>query len=213
MERIVTDDQVENAILAMLRNWVPFYLADVEEQVGLERGYYERPVESSYIVRDDFDKWPEEMLPCVVVVSLGPIDQPVKDGRWSFRTNWLIGVLGVASGLDQVSSRRAAYHLGGAIRAALAGRQTLDRALDETVRGVQWQGGRNGEMPGDGDRTVWAQRQAFSVEVGDVLTQGTGPAVLPPDPIEPVPPSPTIETASDVSFVLTPDDEPWRQEP
>lgn len=203
-ERIVSDDQVEDAVVATLRKWTPNWLAEVEDQLGLDRGYYQRPQDSSYIVRDDFDKWPEEMLPAVVVVSLGPLDTPVKDGRWSFRQKWLMGILGVAGSTDQLSSRRAAYRLGAAIRGVLAGRQTLDGALNGTVRGVEWQGGRNGEMPTDAERTAWAQRQAFSVEVGDVLTQGAGP----PSDANPLP---DTEPWPDPPVVL--DAEPWRLEP
>jgi hypothetical protein len=124
---------------------------------------------------------------------------PEKDGGQKFRAKYNIGVAAVAgSGGDdaQTKSRRYAYRLGAAARAALMHRQSLDGALQATVRGVDWLDGRNNEVPSDLNRTVWATRQVFSVEIGDVLTKSAGPALpddLPPDPTDPIPPAwPTV---------------------
>ncbi len=210
--RVITDDQVEDAVRATLKLWIPSRLSEIEDQLSLSVGYYQRPV--AYAVRTDFDKFPEEMLPAVIVVSLGVGDNPAKTGRGVYRAKWNIGVVCVAASLDQEDSRRAAYRIGAAARASLIHRQSLDGALSATVRGVDWVGVANSELPSDGERTIWAQRQVFSVEVDNVVTLNAGPVGpdgRPPvdtggDPIEDPPPGgewPVITDRSKIRTVFT----------
>lgn len=194
---IVTDDQVEDAVLATLKKWLPYHLSEVEEQVGLERGYYTRPVASSYTSRTDFDKWPEEMLPMIVTVSTGIDDDPLKDGDGRIRARFSIGVVAIVSSIDKLETRRYAYRMGAAIRSVLVRRASLDLALGARVRGVDLIGGRNNELPTEDERTMWASRQLFSVEIGDFLrTSGPDLTDPPPDSTEPWPDPPTVATAN-----------------
>lgn len=202
--RIVSDDQVEDAVMATLKKWVGTELAVIEDQRGLQRGYHQRPVE--WQVRNDFDKWPEEALPMVIVLSTGLADEPLKEGGGRYRVPWAIGVACVVSSTDQASSRRFAYRMGAAIRAALVHNQSLDKALDGTIRGVTWLDGRNNELPQPepGGRTIWATRQVFQVDVGDVLTANAGPSQpWPPDAVVPVEPAPAPEDPADVPDPMT----------
>lgn len=192
--RIVTDDMVEDAVMVVLKRWCSTYLAEVEENAGVDRMFYKRP--ASWMVRNDMDKWPEELLPAIIVVSTGLADAPVKEGRGAFRAKWLIGVAAVVSSTEQDLSRRFAYRLGAALRMVMIQKQSLDGALDGTVRGITWLDGRNNELPQPepGQRTIWATRQMFSVEVGDVGFQNAGPTspVPEPDPSAPYPDAPTV---------------------
>lgn len=204
--RIVTDDQVEDAALATLSKWLPTYMSEVERQVGLDAGFYERPPAGSYTVRSRFDKWPEEMLPLVIVIATGVADDPAAEGRGKFRAEFEIGVACVVSSVDIPSSRRYANRMGAAVRAALVQHQSLDQAIEGSVRGVDWLGERNNELPQPepGERTIWANRQLFNVEVGDVLTKAAGP-IAPdplPDPTTPWPDDPTVDTIDDVDITL-----------
>jgi len=180
---ILTEDQLEDAVVLTLKRWVGGELSIIEQQLGLQIGYYQRP--RSYEVRNRFDSWPEEMLPRIIVVSVGTDDEPAKDGRRVYRANWDIGVTCVVSSTDQVHTRRYAYRLGAAVRAVLADKPSLDLALGGRVRGVEWLGVRNNEVPDPepGDRTIWASRQAFRIEVGDVLTM-SGNIVVPEPPTD-----------------------------
>lgn len=187
---IISDDVVEDAVVHHLRRWLPTYLSEVERQRGLAAGYYERPPESSYTVRAEFDSFPEEMLPLVVVVAPGITDDPPKDGGGSYRPGFQIGVTCVVSTSDgQVGTRRAAYRLGAAIRAVLLQKQSLmptpGGELDNLVRGVGWIGTRNNELPPDAERTIWACRQLFEIEIDGALTTKAGPANPVPDPTLP----------------------------
>lgn len=193
-EYILTEDQLEDAVILTLKRFIGAEMSLIENQLGLEIGFYQRP--RSYEVKNRFDSWPEDQLPRIVVVSVGTDDEPVKDGRRTYRANWDIGVSCIVSSTDQVRSRRYAYRLGAAARAVLADKPSLDLALGGRVRGVEWLGVRNNEVPDPepGDRTIWASRQAFRIEVGDVLTMGRNVLVpFPPvdengDPVPDPPP-------------------------
>lgn len=204
-QRILTDDIVEDAVLDHLEQWIPSKLSEIEDQLGLGIGYYQRPI--SYEVRTGFDKFPEEMLPMICVVSIGSDDRPAKTGDRKYRVLWDIGVIVVNSSTDREHARRATYRLGAAARAALIHRPGLDGALDETVRGIEWLGFVNNELPPEDDRTIRAQRQVFRVEVADVLTWGAGPAVPPSpppgDPDGPPPPSGDWPVITDRSKIRT----------
>lgn len=199
MAFILTEDMLEDAVVDTLKRTIPGELSLIEQQLGLQIGFYQRP--RSYEVKNRFDSWPEDQLPKIVVISVGTDDTPAKDGARTYRANWDIGVSCVVSSTDQVRSRRYAYRLGAAVRAALADKPSLYLALGGRVRGVEWLGTRNNEVPDPepGDRTIWAARQAFRVEVGDVLSMGAN-VIVPdppdeetPDPIDVSPPPPVIE--------------------
>lgn len=171
--RIVSDDTVEDAVIATLRKWLPTMLSEVERQRNLQQGYHERP--QDYTSRTEFDKWPEEQLPLVIVVCPGISDDPVKEGRGIYRAKYDVGIVVVVSSIDKDSTRRIAQRMGAAVRAVLAKKSSLDGAFEGDVRGVDWIGTKNNELKAEDDRTIWANRQLFSVEIGNVLTKGSGP--------------------------------------
>ena len=193
---IRTDDEVEDAVIATLRKWLPTYMSEVERQLGLTAGYYQRPFHSSYTVRTDFERWPEEMLPVVTVVAAGIDDDPLRSGRGKYRARYPIGIINTCSSSDDVTVRRYAARMGAAIRACVIQHQSLDGALDASLRGIDFVGSRNNELPSQDERSIRAYRQLFVVEVDDVLTRGAGPIApdsVPPDPsTDPIPDWPTI---------------------
>lgn len=191
---IRTDDEIEDAVTATLKKWLPTYMSEVERQLNLTPPYYERPSAGSFTTRTDFDKFPEDMLPLIVIVSTGVEDDPVREGRGFYRARYVMGVTNIVSSTEEVFSRQYAYRMGAAIRAALIHHQSLDRGVDGDVRGVDWLGSRNDELGSEDGRTIWACRQAFSVEVAEVLQRGVGP-VGPTDPE--VDPDPTVPDPPD----------------
>lgn len=197
--RTITDDQVEDAVVLTLKKWFSTELRVIEEDLGLTPGFYSRP--RAWEIHGDFDKFPEEQLPAVVVISAGTTDTPIKDGGKKYRAHFDIAIAVFASSLDMNRSRRFAYRMGGAARACMLHRQSLDGALDGTVRGVTWTSSRNGEMPVEDDRTIWATRQVFSVEVGDTITQSAGPPAPDADPPPDGTPLPEWDTIPDLQHI------------
>lgn len=184
---IRSDDEVEMAVVESLQKWLPTYMSEVEHQRGLEAPYYARPPEGSYTVRSDFETWPEEMLPLVIVVAPGIDDDPEKEARGKHRGVFNIAVTCVVESIDQIETRNYAHRMGAAIRASLVQHWDLDGALDCSVRGVDWIGTRNDELPSEASRTIWGCRQLFQVQVGDILTRMAGPSSpIPPIALDPV---------------------------
>jgi hypothetical protein len=202
---IHTDDEVEDAVIATLRKWLPTYMSEVERQLGLDEGYYARPAASSFTARSDFEKWPEEMLPLVVVIAPGIEEDPVKDGDGVYRGGFQIGVANICSSTDQVSTRRYTYRMGAAIRTILTQKASLDQALDGDIRGTTWIGTRNTDVSDEDGRTIWACQQLFVVEVDYIMQKTHGPLAPPIIPTDPVPDWPDVATA-DVSLDKEPID-------
>jgi hypothetical protein len=188
--RIITDDQVEDAVMTCLKRWTSTELAEIERQLSLPQGYYTRP--RSWEVRNEFDAWPEDQMPRVIVISTGLAEDPIKESRGLYRVKYAVGVAVIASSLSLIDTRRYTYRLTAAVRTVLLHRQSLDKALDGTVRGIDWIDGRNNDLPPEDGRFIAASRQLFSVEVGNVVTQNAGPPEPIPEPTIPVP-DPTPE--------------------
>lgn len=191
--RVVSDDQVEDAVIATLQKWFSTMLSEVERQNGLEAHYYERP--QGFTSRTAFDKWPEEQLPLVIVICPGIEDDPLKEGGGLYRSRYDVGIVVVVSSIDKDSTRRVAQRMGAAIRMTMAKKSSLDGAFDGDVRGIDWVGTRNNELRPEDDRTIWANRQLFTVEIGNVLTKGGGPKT--PEPYD----TPTGEPADPPTVV------------
>lgn len=198
--RVISDDVVEDAVKSVLKVWFDTELRVVEEGLGLVARYYERP--RSWEIHSDFDKFPEETLPAIIVMSSGVVET-ARRGTRKIAATWEVPVALVASSRDMDSSRRKAHRMAAAIRASLVHRQSLDGALDLSVRGVEWIGSSNRELDSDADRSVWGIRQVFHVEIEDVMTVSGGPAAPDapiPDPDQPLPSWPVGET---VEITLT----------
>jgi hypothetical protein len=197
---IIDDGVVEDAVVAHLKRWFSTYLAEVEDQRGLARGYYERPVASSFTVRTDFDKFPEEMLPFIVVTSPGIDDDPPKDGGGVYRPRWDIAI--TVFGASSENPRRMVQRMSAAIRTLLVQKPSLmdpdqPSDIDNLVRGIDWLGSRNDPVPLDEEdsRTVWANRQAFTIEVAGAMVTKAGPGIPIPDDDIPPPPPPVDPNA------------------
>lgn len=190
--RLLTDDAVEDAVVATLKKWIDTELRLVEEERDLPARTYERP--RGWGIHSDMDKFPEEQLPAIIVVTL-EVNNSGKSGR-KIRATWSMSVTSITSSTDMEATRKKTLRLGTAVRGALVHRQSLDGALPTeempsgTVRGVRWDSSSNRELPLDADRTIWGIRQVFDIEVDDVMTQSAGPAEpdAPPPPVdEPLP--------------------------
>lgn len=91
---IVTGYLVEKAVLLTLRKWYPTYLAEVERQMELPKGFLIHP--QNFTNRNSFDSQMGEKTPKIVVISPGTEGQPTKNAS-SWRATWRVGI-GVAVG-------------------------------------------------------------------------------------------------------------------
>jgi hypothetical protein len=167
--RIVAGAEVERAAIAVLRAHVPAYLREVERQYGREPGKLQPP--RGYILASQFEKWPEDQLPVVVVISPGLAGPPQRfgDGRVLARWGLAAGVIVSASSIER-TRENALLHVA-AVRAVIAQWESLDGF----TQGVEWTDESYDELPFSDTRTLFAAQALFTVTVGDVVTYGGGP--------------------------------------
>jgi hypothetical protein len=182
--RILTGADVEDAAIALMQKWMPTYLAEMERQTG--RTADSLPHVRSWVRTNEFEKFPEDQLPAVLVICPGLADEPVKTGDGKYRAGWALGVAVVVSARDQAVTQELAKVYAAAIRALLLHHPSMEGL----ARGMEWNDERYDDLAQVDERTLSAARQVFTVEVDDVTTARAGPAA--PDPLpdhhEPYPP-------------------------
>ena len=178
-ERIVTGADVEAWCSELLLTWFGTYLSEVERQRGMTPGTLARP--RGLVLANGLDKWPEDQLPALLLVSVGTAEAPLKEGDGTYRARWDVGAACVCSARTEADSRTQAMLYIAALRALFVQRPSLDGWADGTV----WTGETyDAELDYDDLRTLAAGIAAFTVEVRGVTTANAGP-VTPEVPIDP----------------------------
>lgn len=188
---IVTGRDVEVAAIRVLKRWSGTYLAECERQRDYEPGSLPRI--RAWTASPTLDKWPEDQLPVVIVISPGLIDGPSPDGRGLYRARFSLGIAPVtsAAGLERTAELAKLYTA--ALRSCLIQHQSLEGF----ALGVEWLDESYDDLPLDDGRTLGAGQAIFAVEVGGIARRWNGPST-PNDPAEvdttPLPTDPTVET-------------------
>lgn len=201
---IVDGGDVERWTLALLKRWLSTYLAETERQHGIVAGKTPRP--RGWAIGPSFDKWPEDQVPGILVVSPGTSAAPIKDGGGYYRARWLLDVGALCSTRSQAETRAQAQLYGGAITDLLIQRPSLD----DHAHGTLWLGLSYEDLGYDDTRSLSAVRTRFTVEVEQVALANAGPT-LPDEPLDPDtlpwPPYVDVETV-DVVVENTPPPDP-----
>lgn len=96
----ITDWQVKRQVVNHLREWMPDYLPHARRQ-GEEvwgEAFSDFPLPRDYtIVPREPDRWVEDQLPAILVVSTGPTDKPAKNGDGTYRGTFGIGIAAICS--------------------------------------------------------------------------------------------------------------------
>lgn len=182
---------LEQAAAARLREWMPAYLADVERQHDREIGRLQL---RSIITVSGLDRFPEDQLPCAVVISPGTIGDPTKDGSGACSATYNVSVAVLVSGREQKGSRLLAQLYGAAVRGALMQRRSLTESIDIE----DWLGESFDDLPVDERRTLFGGINSFSASLGNVVSWKAGPpSTWPPDGGPPIPPVPPEDPTAD----------------
>lgn len=203
---IVTGYDVEQVVMALFKRWFGTYLSEVERQHGLVAGSLKRPV--GWVIAPSFDKWPEDQLPAVVVVSIGLSETPVKNGEGRYRAKWDIVAGAVCSARTQQESRLMSMFYVAALGALLVQRQSLDSA----GTGVDWMDEDYTILEFDDERSVAAGAGRFQIEFDNVRSSRAGPGE-PDEPLDPDtdpwPPDATVQLVDvDILNFLVDEPEP-----
>lgn len=193
---LIIATQVEDAAQVTLETWMPAYLRWVERLLGKPTDWLQSP--QSYVATSDWDHFPEEALPAVLIMAPGTIGAPAQDGRRIYRAifDLRVGVL-VSAGTRSDTERLAKFY-GAALRALILGKGSLGNF----ATGTKWLGeSANIKVADDKQRTMATAENRFAVEVREVVKALTGPTNPPAKPAEPPPDEPV---ATNVEVILKP---------
>lgn len=168
-------DEIDSALIASLQTRMPAYLKEVVRQRGLEIAL-EEPNSISAV--SEFERWPEEQLPSIVIVNPGTVETPQKDGAGTYRARWEIEICVCVGGPNQPETRRNSQLYITAVRGAIMQR----RSLGAGMKGVDWGGESYELIPSEKRRTLAGAKASFVVEREDVVTIGAGPTDLELEP-------------------------------
>jgi hypothetical protein len=143
----------------------------------------------------DFETWPEDQVPRVLLVSPGLLAPPIADGHGTYRATWSLGLGVVVSAATMDETMVLAKLYTAALRVCLLQHQSLEGF----AAGVEWLDENYDDLPSIDSRSLGAGQAIFAVTVDDVSRRWGGP----PTPNEP--PSPDtapLPTDPDVTTVL-----------
>lgn len=180
---IISGATVERAALLTLRKWTPRYIAETCRQAGRDP----LPDPRGYIVASTFDRWPEDQLPVVAVVSPGWAGRPRHSGTGGAMVPWALAVGIVVSATPERTRENAQTYVA-ALRTLLAHQPSLgglatglDCIDEDYVPPFAF----------NRTRALLAVQASFVVTVEDAFMYGHGPDGPwgpPPDPPDPTDP-------------------------
>lgn len=171
----VTAWQLEQAVIAHLREWMVDYLPHAKRKAEtlLDRQIPDFPLPRSYtIVPREPDKWTEDQLPAILVVSPGIIDQPTNDGDGNYRARFSLGVGAICSTGDEGTSKLYADLYAWAASAICLDKPSLDGFAEST----RLTGAENDWLAGERNRTLAGTLAQFEVQVAKFRQVTGGPA-------------------------------------
>lgn len=189
---------LEDRVKALLKKWMPTYLAEIERQNGVEAGGY--PAPKAYEIATRINNLVDAQTPYLILISPRMPSPPQMDGEGKYFAWWNIFIGVVTETKDNDSSQTAAGRYAAAVRAILLNRQSLkvedgDEAFAEEC---EWRGEQYDDiLTEEGEATnLAAARVLFAYKVPDVAMAGAGPTQPDPlpDPTEPYEPDPEVET-------------------
>ncbi len=195
---------LEDAVIATLKTWLPTYLSEVCRQESERLMDPDQPtdpktlaVPQSWAVVSEYDRFPEDSLPAVIVAAPGIAKEPSRNGDGSVDTQWSFEVsVTLTADTGQNARRNAQLYLAAMIAALLQ-----RRSLGEGMTSVDFVGADYVDVPTDARRTQIAAAAAFTCRANAIVSTLAGPGT--PEPPDPMPS--TWPTVTDTDITVTPD--------
>lgn len=187
---ILTGDDVEKAVVAHLKNWSRTYLAELERQT--DRTADSLPQVRSFTTTPrEPEKWPEDQLPAILVVSPGLADVPNLQGDGQMRATWSVGIAAIVEARSEAATRTGAHLYFAHAMAIMLQKAGIGGIADDTMLATPWQ---YDVLPVESRRTLGAVYAVFEVSVDEVLNTRGGPEEPLAEPYEDPGDWPTAET-------------------
>jgi hypothetical protein len=193
---------VEQATVATLELWMPYYLVAVERWNSIQLGSLPRPpAPESFHGGDDFDGWQQALLPSLIVVT-GPAGDTERAAAGDYGQMFETQVAAVIIGDTEDDGRRIASLYGTAAAAAISQHGSLGQQVDKTRMTLS----PKVQFPNADERRIARAVMTFEMWVGVILTEQGGPKVPPGDPLTPEAPWFTV-TSTEVDVTGIPVDD------
>lgn len=183
---VVTGIQVEDAITASIKKWMPTYLAEVAAQNGKART--DMPMYRSYRGRLAIDRDAGDQMPSCIVVAPGIANTTTSGGKIS--ASWSVAIGSVVSAQDEESTYDLARLYAAAIRAFAMQQGSFDGFAERTYL----QGERYDEYVTTPDQTLCAGIVRLETWVANIVDRSLAPNDPVVDPAQPLPDFPTAQT-------------------
>jgi hypothetical protein len=175
----VSGATVERRIAEFVEPFLNDYIAEAERIDGWATGEIERPL--SVVPASNLDRWPEDQLPVLVVVSPGITGTPERRGDGSYRAVFGVQFAPVVSADTEANTRRLAQAHALAMRLLVVQHGGLGGIASD----VRWIGESYDAIPFEQTRTLQAGLVAFNVGVEAVASEAYGLPEPLPDPQTP----------------------------
>lgn len=191
-------DEIEQAVVDHFMTWEETYLSEVERAKNEQTRAL--PQIASFQTRNEFDKFPEDQLPALVVVSPGIVEGSIeREGDGSYSALWDVGIAVVSSGQDETTTRQVRSMYGAVLRMVFLQHKDISIGIVE-----KWVDESYKDIPVDASRSVSVVQLIFQVRVEDILRESEGLREPLEDPYEEEYQHPVAE---DVSVEITRMDE------
>lgn len=200
--QIISYGTVERWILDLAEKFFPEYLAETERQLGLDPHYF--TAVKGFVTVNDWGYWPDEHLPCLVVVDTGQAEVPERRGGGIWNSKRMYGASIVVSSTTRSDTRFAAHAYAAAFRTLLLQHKSLEHP--DVIGGVSWVDERPAPIPSESERSLGAVNMFFTVDVNGVTDEGgMTPEPEPrPDPYEPPIDWPVVQPGNAGPASITP---------
>ena len=139
---IVLQSDIEAAVRDTLKLWMPFYLADIDEQQERDRGTTSPP-RTWDIASDNDTRWLEETPPALLVACAGTVDEPELHGdQASYAATWQVNIGVAVGGATESGARDLAGRHAGAILYTLVQQPDMGGFTRHLVEGQPHRRGR-----------------------------------------------------------------------
>jgi hypothetical protein len=194
---LVTNVDVDEIVLKLLRDWFPFHARWLEAERGLEPLFLGEKWTFSSVLDDD--EFPDAALPAVYVTSAETIGRPAMDLEHVWNNAWRVRVSCVTRGQNGTHTRRLASYLEGMTRRImLAPQDAFDGEIRWLATNVAPVSDRTGAgrylAAGIGDYSVFADH-VVGCDIGPGLP-ANGPYRPPSDPLAPLEPLVPVSTVT-----------------
>lgn len=202
---ILGPGDAEQAMLDHLKKWLSTYLAEVDEQSGLARGYSAIPRHWEVVPALDLSQRPQ--FPAVFIVSPGSNEPGAKEGDGTIRMTYELTIAPVVKARDDEATNALLKRYIKAIHTCIMQKRSLG---DPNVFGTDYDGTNHISLPVEERRTIQGALVRFSVTYSHVANTKMGPAmpILDPDPnadppVDPTTPYPDWSVVPDADHIGT----------